>query len=287
LGTKIYGLISSNAGLGGWQDVCVKGYDNYYGLESITTPLSYQKIWNGEEVVVGGLNEAIGTDWEDISTFDADNSYLGGNAVSGLTLSSNAVGDCYNTYAGKVSGGARVVRVYYLDANWDAQTLDVNMSGQVPVKLGTDILIPNRIEVVDVGASGEAAGDVVLSMSGTQYLKIEQACNESYNGFYYVPNNKNLIVTDAFCYPRSDNDESLEFVYKIQEPRTVGGSTNYLEYYKWAGSFITGASTAMAPNMNSPVLVKEKCRIRMRAKSQAGTGKAIGYFKGYLVDEKS
>jgi len=285
---KIFGLVSSNAGLNnGWKDVQVKGYDNYYGLDTISTPIAYQKIWDDDEVVVGGLNDTIGTDWEDISTFDADNNYLTQTGVTTVFISSTAVGDCYNEYPGNVSGGARIVRLYYLDSNWNAKTADVYMSGINAVTAATDVNRLNKIEVVDVGASGEAAGDIYVASGGTKYLKIEQACNESYNGYYYVPDGKNLVITDAFCYPRDTNLTSLEFVYKIQEPRLVGSTTNYLEYYKWAGSYISSTATTMAPNMGSPILVKDRCRIRMRAKARTGTGSAIGYFKGYLVDEKS
>ena len=287
MGVKLFGLVSSNAGMGGWRDVQVKDYDNYYGLDIIDTPIAHQKIWNDEEVVVGGINDAIGTSWEDISTFDADNSYLGTNGISSMCISSSAAGDCHNTYVGQVSGGARVVRLHYLDANWNAQTQDVYMSGTKTVQLSTKILVPNKIEVVSVGSSGGAAGDIVLAISGLQYLKIDQDTNESYNGYYYVPDGKELIITDAFCYPRVDNNSSLEFVYRIQEPKTVGSSTNYIENYRWAGSFASGSSINMAPNMGSPMLINDRCRIRMRVKSQSGSGKAIGYFKGYLVEEKS
>ena len=265
--------------------MCVRDFDNFYGLDSINTPLSHQKIWNSEEVVVGGLNDAIGTDWEDISTLDTDNIYLGGNGISGLCISSTSTGDSYQEYL-SVSGGARIVRLYYLDVNWNPQTVDINMSGTATTPIGTDILVPNKLEVVSVGISGEAAGDIYLASGGKKYLKIEQYCNESYNGYYYVPSGKNLMITDASCYPRADNKSSLEFVYKVQEPRVVGSTTNYIEYYKWAGSYKASSSIAMSPNMISPLLVNQKCRIRMRAMADAGSGKAIGYLKGYLVDKK-
>ena len=110
--------------------------------------------------------------------------------------------------------------------------------------------------------------------------------------FYYVPNNNTFIVTDAFCYPRQDNVPSIEFAYRIQKPYTVDGTVRYVEQYSWAGSYLSGSvkagDTAMAPNMETPFAVFDRCRIRIRAQAGgAGTGKAIGYFKGYLTDEKS
>ena len=284
MGRKIYAYEHDDSNTS--KDITFHDYDDLAGFDIIDVPIEHQKIWDGKEVVVGGMNDTIGTDWEDISTFDADNNYLTATTVAGLAISSTAAGDCYNTYVGQVSGGARTVRVHYLDVDWNAQTLDVNMSGTKMVPLGTDILRANKIEVVAVGISGEAAGDIVLASSGTKYLKIEQSCNESYNGFYYVPDGKNLVITDASCYPQVSNEVSLEFVYKVQEPRVVGADTNYLEYYKWAGSFISGSSISMAPNMNSPLLVKDRCRVRMRTKADAASGKAIGWIKGYLVNEK-
>jgi len=295
MGTKIFGLVSSNAGMGHWYDVQVKDFDDFYGLDSISTPIATQKAWKSSRdytdiaVEIGGVNDDIGTDWEDLTNFDQDNNYLGGNAVSGLTISSNAVGDRYNAWGSGTtdiahSGGARQVRVYYLDTNWDAQTQDVYVSGLKPVPLTTDILIPNKIEVISVGNSGAAAGDIVLAMSGTRYLKIDKECNESFGGYYYVPDDKWLIITDAYCYPRCDIGDSLEFAYRVQEYKDTG---EYIEKYRWAGSYRSGGSVNMAPNMNMPLVVGDRCRVRMRVKSAYGdNAKAIGYLRGYLTEEK-
>ncbi len=90
------------------------------------------------------------------------------------------------------------------------------------------------------------------------------------------------------CYPRLDNNNNLEFVYRVQEPKVVGSDTNYIENFEWAGVYKYSGSTNTPSTVITPIIVKDKCRIRIRAKADTGAeGKAIGYFKGYLVDEKA
>lgn len=285
MGHKIFGHDKEDTSK--TRDVETTDFDDFYGLMNVNVDYPTMSIWNGDEVVVGGINDTIGTEWEDISTFDADNNYPTQTGVVTIYVSSTAVGDKYPWTAIATSGGARTVRLHYLNADWDATTADANMSGQKVVTVATDVHRVNKIEIVDVGASGEAAGDIFAGITGTPYLKIDVSTNESYCGYYYVPDGKNLVITDASCYPRVDNGQSLEFAYKIQEPKVVGATTNYLEVYKWAGSYMNSGAYSMAPNMNSPILVKDRCRIRIRARADAASGKAIGYFKGYLVDEKA
>lgn len=255
-------------------------------LDMVNKPIEHEKAQDDLIIEVGGINDDIGTSWEDLSNFDQDNNYL--SATMGLLISSTALGDHYCYPEISASGGARVVRVEYLDSNWDAQTVDVNMSGQNQVFIADDIYRLQGAEVVYAGASGASAGNIFIGSGGTSYLKIDAETNEAYGGFYYVPDGKNLIITDAFCYPRFDNQASIEFAYRLEKPYTVDGTTRYTEQYVWAGSYISGTNgtTNMAPNMSTPIIVKDRCRIRIRAKAgSAGNSKAIGYFKGYLIDE--
>ena len=285
MGRKIYGHTLEDDSK--TKDVNVTEFDNGVGSVNITVDYPTMSIWNGDEVVVGGFNESIGTDWEDLSNIDADNTYLTCTSVTTVSVSSSSVADSHDEYGAATSGGARVVRLHYLNADWDATTADAYMSGVSSVEIATDVLRVNKLEVVKVGVSGSSAGNIVAASGTTVYLKIDECCNESYGGYYYVPDGKNLIITDAFCYPLLGNAFSLEFVYKVEEPKVVGATTNYIENYKWAGSYKSGSSMNMAPNMNLPLLVNGRCRIRVRAKSSEAIGSAIGYFKGYLVDEKA
>jgi len=258
-------------------------------LPFVTTEQNY--AINGDSIEIGGINDDIGETYEDISNFDQDNNYL--STTMGLMVSSTALGDRYNTWgsgslSAAYSGGARVVRVEYLDSNWDTQTVDIYMSGQQPRFIADDIYRLQNVKVVYAGVSGAAAGDIYVASGGTKYLKIDADSNESYGGFYYVPNGKDLVITDAFCYPRLDNGAALEFVYRTEVPYEVDGTTRYTEQYIWAGSYTSGSNGTinMAPNMNTPIIVHDKCRIRMRARAGSnGTAKAIGYFRGYLKDE--
>jgi len=259
----------------------------------LSKPIEHEKALEGSLIEVGGINDDIGTSYEDLSNFDQDNTYLTTNM--GLMVSSTAVGDRYNVWGSgslseACSGGARVVRVEYLDSSWNPHTVDVYMSGQMPRFISDDIYKLQNAKVVYAGVSGAAAGNIYVASGGIKYLKIDTETNESYGGFYYVPNGKNLIITDAFCYPRLDNQASIEFAYRTEVPYEVDGTTRYTEQYIWAGSYTSGTNGTinMAPNMNTPIVIRDRCRIRMRARAGTnGDSKAIGYFKGYLIEEKT
>ena len=263
-------------------DVQAGDFDNYWALNIVDTPLAAKKAWESNDVAVGGINDSIGTSWEDLSNVDADNSYLTQTGVATIYVSSSAIGDDY--YAA-TSGGARIVRLHYLDTSWDEQTADAYMSGLSDVEIASDVMRVNKLEVVSVGDSGSAAGNITAHSGGTTYLQIDEETNESYGGYYYVPDGKNLVITDAMCYPRLDNATDLEFAYRIEEPKVVGATTNYIENYEWAGSYITSGSTNAPSSVITPIIVRDRCRIRVRARA-TGTGKAIGYFKGYLIYKK-
>jgi hypothetical protein len=292
MGVKIFGYKKSGTSTN-TADVSVRDFDNFWGLDTLNIPITHQKVWEGSAVSVGGINDSIGSDYEDLSNYDADNNYLSG--IRTLYISGSAVGDSYNLYASETSGGARIIRVNYLDSNWEEKSVDVYPSGLVSSQIPTsDFYRLNNMEVVSVGVSGTAAGNICLvsflENVVTKYLVIDQDTNESYGGYYYVPAGKNLIITDAGCYPRLDSHASLEFAFKIEEPKIVGSTTNYIENYAWAGSYVSSNSNSsynMPTHLVTPMIVKEKCRVRMRVKSDGSdVAKAIGYFKGYLVEEQ-
>lgn len=274
----------------------VYGVTQYLNIDKsgsvLIKSIEHQKAWEGASIEIGGVNDSIGTVYEDLSNFDQDNNYL--STTMGLMISSTAQGDRYNLWGSgstaiAQSGGARVVRVEYLDSNWNPKTVDVYMSGQQPRLIASDIYRLQNMKVVYAGTSGAAAGDIYVGSANTQYLKIDVDTAESYGGFYYVPDGKNLVITDAYCYPRLDNGAAIEFAYRAEQPYNVDGTTRYVEQYIWAGSYTSGSNGTMnmGPNLNTPILVKDRCRIKMRARAgTAGTAKAIGYFKGYLVDKK-
>ena len=67
MGVKIFGWKSSNAI--SWQDVCVKDYDNYYGLDNISTPISHQKIWDGAPGIFLNQGLPAGFAWQSLGWF--------------------------------------------------------------------------------------------------------------------------------------------------------------------------------------------------------------------------
>lgn len=241
--------------------------------------------WNDNSVEIAGVNESIGTSFEDLSNFDADNSYLTQTGTETLYVSSSSSGDTYNGY-NHASGGARIVRLHYLDSNWDETTADAYMSGVSSIEIASDVKRVNKLEVISAGDSGTAIGDIIVASGGTSYLKIDADSNESYNGYYYVPDGKNLIITDTMFYPMLDNGSNLEFIYKIEEPKLEGTTTHYIENNTWVGSYLVSGDTSIQTTFNTPIIVKDRCRVRLNSKSD-GTGKAIGYIRGYLVEEKS
>jgi hypothetical protein len=267
-------------------DVIVTDYDDGWGIDSISTPVAFQKTWFGDDITIFGENKSIGTSYEDCSCMNSDNTYMCGILSSGLMVSSN------NTADQMISGGIHAICVEYLDSNWNQRKATVELSGQKPVYIG-DMFRPQRMYAVKVGLSGTAIGSIVLASSNNQYLKIPSNKNVSQNGYYYVANGKELMVTDSFASPIFGCKDAMEFKLVKEEPRDFNGTTYYVETESPMG---TTVETYTVMNLPLPIVmpysVKEKCRIRLRVVSApvtagAGLGSGQAYIRGYLVDKRS
>jgi len=73
--------------------------------------------------------------------------------------------DANDTSAGT---GARTVKVYGLDANWELQEETVTLNGQTQVRVGASLTWIRifRAFVVTVGSGGTAAGDIYIGQTG-------------------------------------------------------------------------------------------------------------------------
>ncbi len=147
-------------------------------------------------VNIYGANEDIDTgSGEDV--WDAGGFYTGqpthsagAEAIEVLSSSAN------DTSAGT---GARTVRVYGLDANFDIQTQDVTLNGVTPVDTAGTFKRCFRIEVLTAGALGANAGTITARHTTTVanvFATIPIGDNISHVGAYTVPNNTTLYLFD-------------------------------------------------------------------------------------------
>ena len=269
-------------------DVSVTDYDDSWGLDSINTPVAYQKAWSHQDITIFGSNYNIPLrTWVDCSCVNSDNTYMVGTAVSSLTVSSNSNADKYPWTGITPSGGVQAVRLEYLDANWAQQTIDIQLSGNKPT-YATDVFRPQRMYAIKVGKSGAAIGNINLCYSGNQYLRIKNGDTISHNGFYYVAAGKELMLTDAFSSPLFGCISAIDFAMYKEEPYTFEGTTNYVESQRPMGQTVATYIVMNTPHpVTMPYTIDEKCRVRLRVIAGTAGSSGQSYVRGYLVDKLS
>jgi hypothetical protein len=163
-------------------------------------------------VVKFGQNTNISTSGEDIASQGGSIPYLTSATTMEIVSS-----DANDAAAGS---GARTVRVYYLDGNWEDQYADVTMNGTNAVEITGDMLRPYRARVTSCGTSGGSnTGTLTIRPSGggSTYLEIPASVGTTLFGAYTVPagyeallvqgtvHSESTKVSDFYLYTRANN----------------------------------------------------------------------------------
>jgi hypothetical protein len=232
----------------------------------INIPLDlYSASTSGADIVeITGYSAATSTSIEDISVRGADNDYL--TATTGVQLGIKS-GDDVDSGTGV---GGQVVRLSYLDEDWTEQTEDVTLTGQTAANTtATDILRVNSARVIQVGTSAQNSGAITIheyAASASTYLTIGATANTSQCGFYYVPANKVLLITDIVISAyRNANDLASVYIYR----QKLFGTAEYMEEVSQLFSAPTGAPYGTHISLRTGLVVDEKCRVRFRADTAA------------------
>lgn len=272
----------------------VHEYDGKYFLGDTSVDYAAHKAWRRENVNIYGENTDIGAGaWEDCSCMNADNTYLTYTAAKdGFFVSSTAAGDNYWT-----SGvGVHVVRIIYLDSNWDEKTCDIRLRGASGVAVPSSMMRVSQMRSIKASGMGnkeawsetKSAGDITLYSGATTYLKIETGHSTDHCGSYYVPSGKNLIITDTWCGPTNGSESDLEFRFDYQIENEYNGT----KYYTYRHHPL-GTSTPDYIYMNHPATaempykIDQRSHLRVRVRSNEGMASGQAVLRGYIIDKYS
>jgi hypothetical protein len=159
--------------------------------------------------------------------------------------------------------GAQVVRVYGLDANWDLQEEDVELSGVTPKNtIGSYIRI-FRMRVTRTGVNGFATDDIIATaaVDSTVTAVINTPSNSTLMAIYTIPADHKAYLTSYYgtmnkATPAASSGDMCTF---IREGADVAGSP-------WVLRHIKGLATdAPVDHLWSPyLLVPEKTDIKLQ-----------------------
>ena len=133
--------------------------------------------------------------------------WQGSGAYTGQPTGSAETIEVFSSSANDTSAGtgARTIRVFGLDDNWDEQTEDFTLNGTTPVASVTLWRRVFRAFVLTAGSGGENAGVLTVRHTTTTanvFVEITAGFNQTQIAAYTVPNNRmatmvNLNITAA------------------------------------------------------------------------------------------
>ena len=165
--------------------------------------LSGQAQWNvltGQRATYAannkfGMNEAVGTSFEDIWTNSGTFTYLTSAATFTIeSSSSNDDGDPVGT-------GARTVEVIGLDGDYVEITETITLNGMSQVTSSTSFLRITRMVVRSAGNTGSNVGTIQAKDGSANVLsEIAATDNQTLQIHFTVPAGKTMYVGNMFAY---------------------------------------------------------------------------------------
>jgi len=217
----------------------------------------------------------IGTSTTDLSTvWDNGSIYSYPSSASTMTVSSSSETDVYE------SGGAEIVQIEGLNANWDTVTEQIQMNGQNAVSTTNSYIRINSMNVtqgvINVGNIYIGTGTVTTGVPANVYAEIVATYGSSLQSFYSVPRNHTayLINGSIACGTTASN----KYVTASLLTRPFGGV------------LVTAMITTLATGQNkydfhAPIRIEAKSDIEARAISSSGTDAVATHYQIVLVRE--
>lgn len=186
--------------------------------------------------------------------------------------------DVDDTLAG---AGARSVRIFGLDANWNPIIEDVNLNGQTDVTTTKLFLRINQLLVLAAGASGFNEGNISINETGHTdgdpdteiYGTIELGKNISTLGIYSVKAGYSFISTHYKVTADVSGSKILE----------ANNCLKFLAIPEFVLVDLTFTNAASNFVLDGIPNVPEKSDIIIRSKFTSGTGRAVIWWSGILA----
>lgn len=236
---------------------------------NLAGPLGVYRGWLIENKFAA--NPAVGTSLEDVWNEGGTEVYL--SSAETMDIVSTDGADKGTPTAGT---GARTVKIFGLDNNYDLIDETVTLDGTNPVTTVNSYLRVHRLIVTSAGTGGQNAGDITATAStaASVHAKISIGDNQTLKSQYTVPNGYYMLANDFFA-SCAKNDQA-EVRVEVRPLNEVFQVKFVFQLFQQAEEFQFNPSRLVAP----------KTDIRVRAKNIGGTTISLtAAYDFYLVPE--
>lgn len=217
----------------------------------------------------------IGTSTTNLSTvWNNGSMYSYPASAITMTVSSSSATDVYE------SGGAEIVQIEGLNANWDTVTEQVQMNGRTAVTTTNSYIRINSMNVIqgvlNVGNIYIGTGTVTTGEPANVYGEIVATYGSSLQSFYSVPRNHTayMINGSIACGTTASN----KYVTASLLLRPFGKVLT-------TAMITTLATGQNSYQFNAPIRIEGKSDIEARTKSSSGTDSVATHYQIVLVRE--
>ena len=164
--------------------------------------------------------------------------------------------------------GVQVIRVEYLDGDFETNFVDVEMDGTSKVQVATDFFRLQNAYAISVGANGDAEGAITLEYGASNVAigTFIAGTNELRGSHYTVPAGYTAYLTGASVSASKGGDVTFQF--ELRDSSVAGAP------------FITGDELSIFEegiyfDIPTYYVIPEKYDIRIRAVSGQGSNIAV------------
>lgn len=216
-------------------------------------------------------NPSVGTSLQDVWNNGGTEVYL--TSAEQMNIASSDGADKGTPTAGT---GARTLRIFGLDANYDQIDEVVTLDGTNNVLTANSYLRVHRMIVTSAGSGGQNAGNITATAAsaGSIHANIAIGDNQTLKSQYTVPNGYYMLANEFFA-SCAKNDQA-EFRVEVRPLNEVFQVKFIFQLFQQAKEFMFTPSRLIAP----------KTDVRVRAKNIGGTTISVtASYDFYLVPE--
>lgn len=219
----------------------------------------------GTRPIIIGKQDSISNTLEDLTELDVDVTPVPASAIP-MELVSDAITD------NSAGIGARTVKVYGLDTDFNEQSETVIMDGTTPVDLVNLYIRINAMHVLTNGVIGGTA-DGLISLkadgAGTEYIRISAGGNMSRQCHFTIPNDAFGYINGWSAGLKSNNTDTIGVA--ILRATVEWGSRELQAGVFLFQDIILGESPSI-PKITNPIVLPAKCDVKISVQKVTGAG---------------
>ena len=175
--------------------------------------------------------------------------------------------------------GAREVRVWGLDANWEPKNEWVTMAGAAPVETRFQYIRINRVTIGECGTSETNVNLITVRVktAGTIMALVEAGAGQTLMAIYTIPYGWTGLMVSASANLNFDGTIAAACQLAIQS-RTIGGG--WRVRHTWQ---MTSNGGPVVQEWLGGMLLSEKTDIRVRSLDCTGNGRIVSTYFHILM----